>query len=207
MTVAQDQEEFLTLADGTKIGPDGKVMRDPNAPSPWTEVPAPSEAQALVVRARKSVNELPLPPEKMSAVGLVAFYTLFGLNDTDIAIALDGRITEQQIENIRNLSAYQDFMKSARATFMETEQEAVRDIFSQHAAGAARQVVELAKDSDNDVLKFKASQDILDRAGHRPADIVEHRHKMEDALHIVIERKDNTAEIPAIDVTPEHVDG
>jgi hypothetical protein len=60
--------------------------------------------------------------------------------------------------------------------------------------------------SDNDVLSFKASQDILDRAGHRPADIVEHRHKLEDALHIVIEHKDDGKSVPMIDITPETVD-
>lgn len=206
MTVAQDQDEFLRLADGTLIGPDGKVVRDPNAPSPWTEVPSPSQAQQIVVRARKSVNELPLPPAKMSAVGLVAFYTLFGLGDTDIAIALEGRLTEVQIDNIRKTSAYNDFMKQAKASFMEAEQENVREIFADHAAGAAKQIIEHAK-SDNDVLSFKASQDILDRAGHRPADIIEHRHKLEDALHIIIETKDGANDVPMIDVTPERLDG
>jgi hypothetical protein len=204
MNVAKHPEEPLILADGTKIDPSsGKVVRD--TPSAWTEIPKPSEAQAIVVRARKSVNELPLPPQQMSGVGLVAFYTLFGLNDTDIAIALDGKLTEDQISNIRKLSVYKDFMASAKTNLLETANDQVRDLLQQHAMSAAMQVVEHAK-SDNDVLSFKASQDILDRAGHRPADIVEHRHKLEDALHIVIERKDNSDAVPIIDVTPEIVD-
>lgn len=196
--------EPLTLADGTQIDPStGKPIREQS--DAFIEVPSPSQAQELVVRAKRSVNELPMPPQQMNGVGLVAFYTLFGLNDTDIAIALDGKLTEDQVSNIRKLSVYKDFMASAKANLMETAQEQVRDLLGQHAIGAAKKVIEHAK-GDNDVLSFKASQDILDRAGHRPADIVEHRHKLEDALHIVIEHKDDNRSVPMIDVTPEIVD-
>jgi hypothetical protein len=74
-----------------------------------------------------------------------------------------------------------------------------------HAKDAANKVIELAA-SDSEVLAFKASQDVLDRAGHRPADIVEHRVKMEDALNIVFIKKDETQEVPTIDVTPERIE-
>jgi hypothetical protein len=204
MTIAQDQDEFLVLADGTRIGQDGKVVKDPA--DDWRAIPSPSQAQEIVVRAQKRVEELPLPPERMTGVGLVAFYTLFGLNDTDIAIALNGALTEEQIGNIRKLSVYKEFMTTAKTNLLETAQEQVRDLLQQHALNAANKVISHAQ-SDNDVLSFKASQDILDRAGHRPADIVEHRHKLEDALHIVVEHKDDASNAPVIDVTAEHVDG
>jgi hypothetical protein len=201
--VAQPEDDYLVLADGTKIGPDGKVIKDKT--SDWREIPSPSVAQDLVVRARKSVEELPMPPEQMSGVGLVAFYTLFGLDDTNIAIALNGKLTESQIANIRRLSVYKDFMVTAKTNLLETAQEQVRELLSKHALNAANKIVEHAQ-AENDVLSFKASQDILDRAGHRPADIVEHRHKLEDSLHIVIEHKDDTSTVPYIDVTPENID-
>jgi hypothetical protein len=203
MNVATSINEPLVLADGTMIDPStGKRVR---TDSVWTEVPKPSEAQAIVVRARKSVNELPMPPQQMNGVALVAFYTLFGLSDTDIAIALDGKLTEEQVANIRKLSVYKDFMASAKTNLLETANEQVRDLLQQHAMVAAKQVIEHAK-SENDVLSFKASQDILDRAGHRPADIVEHRHKLEDALHIVVEHKDDNSQVPVIDIEAEHID-
>jgi hypothetical protein len=205
MNVATSVHEPLVLADGTKIDPStGGAIRDA-ADNVWTEVPSPSSAQALVVRARRSVNELPMPPQQMNGVALVAFYTLFGLCDTDIALALDGKLTEDQVANIRKLSVYKDFMASAKTNLLETANEQVRDLLQQHALSAAKQVVQHAG-SENDVLSFKASQDILDRAGHRPADIVEHRHKLEDALHIVIEHKDDGAGVPMIDITPETID-
>jgi hypothetical protein len=203
MNVAASFNEPLQLADGTLINPaNGKVIKD--TPS-FFEVPAPSEAQAIVVRARKSVHDLPVPPAQMNGIALVAFYTLFGLNDTDIAIALDGKLTEDQIGNIRKLTVYKDFMTNAKQNLLESAQEQVRELLQQHAHGAAKKVI-AAVDSENDVLSFKAAQDVLDRTGHRPADIVEHRHRLEDALHIVIEHKEDTSTLPVIDVVAEHID-
>lgn len=193
-----DADEPLELADGTKIDPaTGKVIK-PDAGSQFISVPAPSEAQRLVVKARKSISDLPLPPQQLSGVGLVAFYTLFGLSDTDISLALDSRISVEQIKNIKECEAYVEFMSTAKANIVNTETESVREIFATHATAAAQKVIELA-DSENDVLAFKASQDVLDRAGHRPADIVEHRHIMEDALHIVVTKRDETKQLPVID--------
>jgi hypothetical protein len=74
-----------------------------------------------------------------------------------------------------------------------------------HAPIAAKKIINLAQ-SDAEVLAFKASQDVLDRAGHRPVDIVEHRHKMEDALNIVYIKKDETIPVPTIDVEAEAVE-
>lgn len=199
-----DADEPLILADGTKIDPEtGKVIRDKIVGS-MIAVPSPSEAQRLVVRARKTVADLPLPPQQLSGVGLVAFYVLFGLSDTDISLALDGKITVEQVKQIKSCDAYTEFMATAKANIIETETDIVREVFQTHAHGAAKKIVDLA-DSDNDVLAFKASQDILDRAGHRPADVVEHRHRMEDALHIVVTKRDETQQLPTVDADFEEV--
>lgn len=197
-------DEPLVLADGTKIDPStGKVIRDSAAK--FVSVPSPSEAQALVVRARKTVADLPMPPQQLSGVGLVAFYTLFGLGDVDIALALDSRISVEQVKEIKKSDAYTEFMNAAKENILNTETETVRDVFQKHAKSAAQRIVELAQE-DNDVLAFKASQDILDRAGHRPADVVEHRHRMEDSLNIVITKRDETKQLPVIEGAFEEVD-
>lgn len=195
--------EPLRLADGTEIDcSSGKAIKD-NA-AKFVSVPSPSEAQKIIAQTRKTVSELPLPPEKLSGVALVAFYTLFGLGDRDIAIATNNQLTIEQIEHIRTLDAYVEFMQTAKANILHTETNIVREIFEEHAPKAARKVIEAAE-SDNDVLAFTAAKDVLDRAGHRPADIVEHRHKMEDALNIVITRRDEKEPVPLINLKPEDV--
>jgi hypothetical protein len=195
--------EPLKLADGTEIDcASGKVIKHTTAK--FVSVPSPTEAQKIIARTRMTVAELPLPPKQLSAIAMVAFYTLYGLSDRDISIALEEKLTEEQITNIRELAPYKEFIATAKANMLHTETETVREMFEQHAPKAAQKIVELAQ-SDVEVLAFKASQDVLDRAGHRPADIVEHRHKMDDALRIVIERKDIEPDVPLLDITPEEV--
>lgn len=197
--------EPLLLADGTQIDcSSGKVIKDQAAS--FVSVPCASEAQKIIARTRMTVADLPLPPKQLSAVAMVAFYTLFGMNDRDISIAIDCQLTEEQIEKVRELDAYIEFMQTAKANMLHTETETVRELFEEHAHTAAKKIIDLSQ-SDNDVLAFKTSQDILDRAGHRPADIVEHRHKMEQgSLNIVYIQKDETKPIPMIDITPEEVE-
>jgi hypothetical protein len=196
--------EPLQLADGTQIDcGTGKVIR--HDAGKFVSVPSPSEAQRIIARTKMTVAELPLPPKQLSAVALVAFYTLYGLSDRDISIALEGKLTEDQIEHVRKLDAYTEFMATAKQNMLHTETETVRELFEQHAPIAAKKIINLAQ-SDAEVLAFKASQDVLDRAGHRPVDIVEHRHKMEDALNIVYIKKDETIPVPTIDVEAEAVE-
>lgn len=205
MALAEDALEPLVLADGRKIDPTtGKVMKESNKQAGFIEVPSGTEAQALVVKTRKTVADLPLPPEQLNAVGLVAFYTLFGLPDVEISLATNGKLTIEQIKNIRETDAYKEFMSVAKTNIIETATDQVRELFQQNAKGAAHKIISIAAEDDG-VLGFKAAQDVLDRAGHRPADIVEHRHKMEDALNIVFIHKNEGQEVPTIDVTPDKV--
>lgn len=197
-----DNDEPLILADGTKIDPStGKVLKD-KKPA-FVAVPNPLEAQKIVARTRRTVAELPAPPAQLSGVALVAFYTLFGLNDMDICIAVDNKLTIEQVKNIREQEAYTEFLAAAKENILHSDNVTVRNLFEQHATTAANKIIGLVEDDEaGAVLAFKAAQDILDRAGHRPADIVEHRHKMDDVLNIVVTRRDENNVIPTIDVTP-----
>ena len=202
--LAESDLEPLILADGTKIDPTtGKAIKEKKQQQ-FVEVPNGIDAQALVARTRKTVAELPLPPEQLSGVALVAFYSLFGLPDAEISIATGTKLTIPQIKQIRELDAYKDFMTTAKDNILNTAVDQVREKFQKHAINAANKVIELAE-SENEVLAFKASQDVLDRAGHRPADVVEHRHKMEDALNIVFIHKNEGQEVPVLDIVPDSV--
>ena len=73
-------------------------------------------------------------------------------------------------------------------------------MFADKSRNAATTVVGLLN-SDNETTQLSAAKDILDRAGHRPVDVIEHRHKMEGGLTIeYVEKKDD---IPTIDITPD----
>lgn len=192
----------LILADGTKIDPStGQKLRE-KKPSALIEIPSPSKAQEIVAASRRSVADMPVTPTQMNGLSLVCFYTMWGLSTQDIAIQLG--VSIDQVKTIKKLPEYIKLHSDIFKTVMETEANDVRGFFQQHAKNAAQKIVSLSEDEG--ALGFAASKDILDRAGHRPADVVEHRHRLDDSLKIEIIRKDdNVASIPVIDAEFEEV--
>jgi len=187
MSLPTDILEPLILADGTKIDPSsGKVIKEKRQTG-FIEIPSASEAVAIVAKTRRSATELPLPPSNMNAMSLVLFYTMWGLGDADIAIT--SGLSLEQVKSIKKIDAYKKFFTDITNSVLEQEAGDIRSFFKQKARTAAEKIVEIAEDDDG-VLGFKASQDILDRAGFRPSDVVEHRHTMENALQIEYIRND-----------------
>lgn len=191
----------LVLADGSKIDPtSGRVIKDRRSQQ-FVEIPSASEAQAIVARARRSVAELPLPPDNMNVVSLVLFYTMWGLQEQDIATTI--RITIDQVRNIKKLEQYQSISDDIRRSILEHESNDIRSIFQNHARGAAEKIVDLI--DEDGALGFAAAKDLLDRAGHRPADVVEHRHTMLDALRIEHVIRDENEQLPVLETTYKDV--
>jgi hypothetical protein len=193
-------DEPLVLADGTKIDPKtGSVIREKRS---FVEVPSNTQAQRQVAATRRRLADLPAPPKTMNAVSVVVSYTLFGLSDTDMAIATG--MTVEQIERIKELDAFKSMLDTVSNNIVSNDVDDVRTMFKVQAKHAATKLVELA-DSENEVVALKASQDILDRAGHRPADVVEHRHAMDGGLTIKVIKQDNTVKAPEIDLDPTDI--
>ena len=69
---------------------------------------------------------------------------------------------------------------------------------------AANKMVAMVN-SSNEATALSAAKDILDRGGHRPADVVEHRLRVDGGLKIEIVRKDASSSFPTIDVKPDGV--
>lgn len=196
MSLADPDDAFITLADGTKIAQTGKVIKEKKY-TQFVEVPKGSEAQAIVAKSRRTVAELPFQPGQMNVVSLVLFYTMWGLGVADVAIQLG--VTADQVKNIQQLEAYISLSEDIKKSVLEHEANDVRSLMQKHATGAAQKIIDLVE--EDGALGFAAAKDILDRAGHRPADVVEHRHKMEDTLRIEIVEKKAEPEIPLINIT------
>jgi hypothetical protein len=192
--------EPLVLADGTKINPlDGKILKD----DILVEVPNTREIQRDIVAARKRIADLPLPPEQMNTLSLVMAYSVFGLSDKDIGNVLS--LTEDQIHNIKMNSAYNELQQNLVQSIIHSDATEVRDLFVLNSKTSAQLFVDTVNDSEMGIgTRLSAANNILDRAGHRPADIVEHRHKVEGGLRIEYIKKEEQ-DIPTIDITPEGV--
>lgn len=199
MLAASDLEPLI-LADGTRIDPiTGKAIKEKKERQGFTIIPSASEAQAIVAKTRRSIADLPMPSNQMNALSLVMFYKMYGLSNNDVAITVG--VSLEQVKNIQALEQYKNLFADIQKSVLEHEADDIREFFKQNAKGAASKIVEIAQE-DEGVLGFKASQDILDRAGHRPADVVEHRHTMENSLRIeYIDKKATAVDIPTIETT------
>ncbi len=192
--------EPLVLADGTKINPlDGKILKD----NILVEVPNTREIQRDIVAARKRIADLPLPPEQMNTLSLVMAYSVFGLSDKDIGNVLS--LSQDQIHNIKMNNAYNELQQNLVQSIIHSDTTEVRDLFVLNSKTSAQLFVDTVNDSEMGIgTRLSAANNILDRAGHRPADIVEHRHKVEGGLRIEYVKKEEQ-DIPTIDITPEGV--
>jgi len=196
-----DPDEPLQLPDGTLLSTNGKIKR-PARPAPGVvEIPTHDDARAIVMHTRRALADLPLPPKASNPVAIVLCYVLFGLGNTDIAIATG--LSEQQVIDIRMSDPFTAMYEHVRTSVIEKESENVRGFFNAASRAAAMRMTQLMSESDNDAVAQRAAADILDRSGHRPADVVEHRHKMDATLRIERYNKVETLPDTIIDLEIE----
>ena len=184
--------EPLILADGTKIDPeDGYVVTD----EILVAVPNTEEIKREIVASRKRISDLPVPPEQMNTLSVIISYSLFGITDEDISNTL--LIPLDQLQTIKSSDAYIGLQGTFLKNILESDLSNVRGMFVQKSTKAAQTMFNLL-DSESESTRGVAAKDVLDRAGQRPVDVVEHRHRMEGGLTIeYVEKKDD---IPTIDV-------
>ena len=189
--------EPLVLADGTKINPlNGEKIVD----EVFVKVPNTSDIKREIVAARKRVADLPVPPEQMNTLSVILSYSLFGISDEDISLTLS--IPLEQIVTIKGSDTYVGLQQTILTNIVESDLSDVRGLFVQKSRSAAQVMFDVVDNPDVGVnTKMTAAKDILDRAGQRPVDVVEHRHKMEGGL--TIEYVDKKDDIPTIDITPD----
>ena len=193
-----DSTQPLTLADGTQIDPtDGRVI----VPMPYVEVPKPSElAERNAVSVRKLLVDLPAPPQQMNAISVVVAYSLFGLTIDDIATATG--LPSQSIRNIMMTDAYNAMYQAVAEGIVRTEKDIVHNMLATASKTAATRMIQFVS-HESAAVAMTAAKDVLDRSGHRPADVVEHKHKLEGGLTIEIIKRDDAKNIPTLDLTAE----
>jgi len=203
MSDLAQENEPLQLANGMSINPsDGSVIDDFDPADEYIEVPSNKEAVREITAVNRTISDLPDIPDNMNSVAVIMCYTLFGLSDIQIGIAT--KLTEEQIKNIKSSDVYSTYNDEIVETIVKQEQSNVRNIFSNHAHTAANKIVKLVG-SKNEGIAISAAKDILDRDGHRPADVVEHRLTMDDTLEIIHVFKDETKsnQLPVIEIIKE----
>jgi hypothetical protein len=191
--------EPLRLADGRIVYPDGNIDESALHAHGY-EVPTPEDAQRIVTAARRKLSELPEVPRTMNAISVILSYTLFGLDDEEIAIATN--MVVDQVGRIKKGDAYRQMQEAVVRTVLDAESNTVRELFVKNAKNAATVMVRAMEEGSRSD-RIQAAKDILDRSGHRPSDVVEHRHRMDGGLVIEIVRRGDASNVPQIDMQIE----
>lgn len=196
---------MLTLADGTQIDPNTrKPLNQPRVDRRVREHAAPSANKLANERrhsTRMRINELPCDPKTANVYGVVLFYVLMGIPDLDILDATG--MSPAQLKSIKGSDAFDELRSKLVGAVREAQTSEVRGIIANASAIAAETIVSLM-DSSDEKIALAAAKDIMDRDGHRPADVVEHRHAMDGEMRIRIIR-DQRDETPVIDLNAEEV--
>lgn len=177
------------VVGGTAVAP----THSPSSRAAYREIPSNTEAQHLVAKQRVALSELPGVPRTLNATGAVLTYTLVGVSDEDIAAAT--MLDVKQIKRIRTTDAYKQLESYVIKTIQNNYEASVRGYIAANADAAAKKIVNLMENSYDDRVKLKAATDILDRAGHRPADVVEHKHSIDGGLLIEHVTRDKSADV------------
>lgn len=169
------------------ITADGKVAPVTIHRARVIEVPSNSQAVAIIEGTRRKLNELPITPKALNPVACICMYTLYGLDIQEISVATG--LSIDQINNIRMTNEYSIMQRAVVDTVMEANTGELKDYIKKGAKKAAERMDTLI-DSPFADIALRASKDVLDRAGLRPADVIEVRGRMDMGLVIeVVDRK------------------
>ena len=199
MTLATGVES-LPQASAPVINPtDGTIIQDDK--DDLVEIPSVQQIQRDYVMAQRRLSDLPVPPNKMNTISMILCYSLMGINDSDIGTVLGLR--EEQVGRIRMSDSFREIREDVIHNIIESDQESVRSMISQAGVLAASRMVE-GLNSTNEATRIHSAKDLLDRGGHRPVDVVEHKHQVEGGLRIEYVTKEEN-DIPTIDITPQEI--
>ena len=175
----------LELADGTLIDPlSGSPVVEEDDSSPLDLFDFGKELSVPI----KRTDELPVEASQMPAYATILAYALLGVTDADIGRTL--KIDYDKIIAIKESGQYTELQVMLMSAVAIVGQNDVRGVFDKYAKNAAAELIS-QMNSKNEVARSMAAKDVLDRAGHRPADIVEHKHKVEGGLTIEYIKKDS----------------
>lgn len=172
--------------------PNGQVVNkvEPKSEQSLTKIKTNTQLQIEEAEARRKLSDLP-DLKNVNLISQVLCYHMFGLSLQDIST-----VTHIPLENIQTIvmsTEFNEYKNKMLQSIKENDEEDVRNFLSSASRKAANKVVDIMQNCANPKYSLAAAQDILDRSGQRPVDVVEHRQKLDNELRIVYIKKDDKA--------------
>lgn len=131
----------------------------------------------------QSLGLKPYEPETLSPLHKnVLALMAAGMRAREIC-KIPGMPSESRISVVKNSPAGQAFLKQASVEISQRISEDAREIIKSHAVEAANTVIQLMRGAENEGVRLRASQDLLDRSGLKPVE----NHRV---MHIAVEQDD-----------------
>lgn len=147
---------------------------------------------------QRTLADINVSDKRFTTTMVILAMSLWGLDEFGISHVLN--IPTHDIEEIQRTELYSELADQLVEAIRFAETSAIHGYLAEKARLAAVTIAAELKSGDGD-RRLKAAQDVLDRAGFRPADRTEHVHTFMDDLRIVhISEK----ETPTIDLKPEN---
>ncbi len=163
-------------------------------PHPSDElVEVPTYDQYSATRAARALRAIDVPREQMNAMSLVLVYMMCGLRPAEIS-ELTG-LTIDQVNTLSNSALYRETRSAVVEAVKAQQTDVVHDVLVKASHNAANRMTKLV-DSDDERIALAASEKVLDRTGHKPADVIERRNVMSRELKIEYVTR---TELPAIE--------
>lgn len=199
----------LTLPDGTIVLPEAnasgsKVVSKADQEQEAARVQVESELGDLLSDPvnnefgelyKRTLADIDVDFARMNVVMLVVSYTLWGLDSYAISRVLN--VPTGQVDALKMSDHYTRVQKEMIEAMRYAEAATVHGYLNSKSHAAARVIAASLINPSGD-LRLSAAKDILDRAGFRPVDRVEHTHRFEDELRIRYVQDDTV--VPTIDL-------
>lgn len=186
------------------VAANGQVVEPENKPPPRGKAallqPQLIDPAQYRPSRRRALKELPAAPNVINGVGAVFMYTLLGVGDREIADTL--RVAVQDVEDLRNHSAYGECFQIVHGEFINANSDLLTSRIAAYSQTALTTVGTLASDSKKEEVKLRASIDLLDRAGVRPKDQEGKAQATRNDLRIIVV-DGNKSDNVEIDITGE----
>lgn len=143
---------------------------------------------------RRTMNDIQTDHKTSNITMLILSYAMWGLDNLAISRLLN--ISIDDVVYVQGSRIYTDYQEQMIESIRYAENSSVHGYISQNAQLAAQTIVG-ALGAKNIDTRMTAAKDILDRGGFRPADRVEHVHKADDDIRIVMVKERDT---PRIDI-------
>lgn len=171
----------LITSKGEQIEPVNKPVVQPQSSAVDAGTINPAEYRP---KKKRNVKELPGEARVITAVGAVFMYTMLGVGDREIADVLG--MSVDQLKKLREHSVYGECFQIVHSDFISSSSDLLSSRIAAYSHTALRTVGQLAESAKKEEVRFRASADLLDRAGVRPKDQAERAIMDSNDLRIIV---------------------